>query len=228
MQIVPNSTLNKEIISNFSRPRPIRMEIIEVGFSYDDPPNKVRKALLEVARHTRASSKIPRRSPRPFAYGDSAINYRLIYRTTEDDRWPVRNELTTRIWYVAKRHGFTIPYPIHVNLEHRQSGPYGKADVGPAELIGRFPRIPSVPAVEGSGGATPLHFAAGETIFEEGDALQGVYLVASGSVSLEVAVSGSAGEIGSAQAGSSSARPASTAVIPPRCARSRSRTPRWC
>ena len=54
VQIVPNSTLNKEIINNYSRPRPVRMEEIEVAFSYDDPPNLVRDGLLEVARNTPA------------------------------------------------------------------------------------------------------------------------------------------------------------------------------
>ena len=43
VQIVPNSTLNKEIINNYSRPRPVRMEEVEVAFSYDDPPNLVRE-----------------------------------------------------------------------------------------------------------------------------------------------------------------------------------------
>src|SRR4051812_10977740 len=34
IQVVPNSTLNKETIVNYSRPRPTRMEMIEVSFSY--------------------------------------------------------------------------------------------------------------------------------------------------------------------------------------------------
>ena len=49
IQVVPNSTLNKETISNYSRPLPVRMEMLELAFSADDPPNKVRRALLEVA-----------------------------------------------------------------------------------------------------------------------------------------------------------------------------------
>ena len=42
IQVVPNSTLNKETISNYSRPLPIRMEMLELAFSADDPPNQVR------------------------------------------------------------------------------------------------------------------------------------------------------------------------------------------
>ena len=39
-QVVPNSTLNRETILNFSRPRPVRMELIDVGFSFQDPPTR--------------------------------------------------------------------------------------------------------------------------------------------------------------------------------------------
>ena len=57
-------------------------------------------------------------SPKPIVatigYGDYSIRYRLIYNTAERDRLSVKNELVTRIWYMAKRHGFTMPYPVHV------------------------------------------------------------------------------------------------------------------
>jgi len=61
MQVIPNSKLNKETILNFSRPRPNRMELIDVGFSYQDPPYKVHKALLELLLQTESNSGWPRR-----------------------------------------------------------------------------------------------------------------------------------------------------------------------
>ena len=50
VQIVPNSVLNKETINNYSRPKPLRMERVEVNFSLDDPPNEVCQALKELMR----------------------------------------------------------------------------------------------------------------------------------------------------------------------------------
>jgi hypothetical protein len=135
------------------------------------------------------------------AYGDHSIRYKLIYRTTEADRWKVRNLLTTRLWYVAQRRGFTLPLPVRVNLDHARPGPYGKAAPEPAELLGRFPRIPQVPALARSENASLLRFATGETIFDEGDPLEGIYLVASGAVSLQLAADGRTGEIGTVRAG---------------------------
>lgn len=201
MEIVPNSTLNKETILNFSRPRPIRMGIIDISFSYDDPPNRVRRALLKLARETQGVLADPAPIAVTDSYGDFRINYKLIYRTTEEGRWKVRNVLTTRLWYMAKRQGFSIPYPVRVNLDHPQPGPFGRQLATPAEMVGRFPRLPRVPALEGGGGAILLHFSAGETVFEAGEPIEGVYLVASGSVSLQVAANDDLGEIGSAQAG---------------------------
>ena len=111
IQVVPNSTLNKETISNYSRPLPIRMEMLELAFSADDPPNKVRRALLEVARTTKGVVQSPKPIAATIGYGNHSVNYRLIWRVAEEDRWSVRNDLITRIWYMARRHGLTCPTP---------------------------------------------------------------------------------------------------------------------
>src|SRR6476660_6783701 len=127
IMVVPNSTLNKETIVNFSRPRAQRMEIFDVDFSYQDPPYKVRQALTELMRETEGVLEKPKPIAATLGYGDFGVKYRLIYRTAEKDRWPVKNELVTRIWYMAKRHGFTMPYPVHVALQHQQERPFTPA-----------------------------------------------------------------------------------------------------
>ncbi len=146
IMVVPNSTLNKETIVNFSRPRPVRMEMIEVGFSYQDPPYKVRQALTDLMRETDGVLEHPAPIAATLGYGDFSITYRLIYRTREEDRWPVKNELVTRMWYMAKRQGFTMPYPVHVALQHQQEQPFKAAQPEPADLLGQFARLPKVVA----------------------------------------------------------------------------------
>jgi Mechanosensitive ion channel/Cyclic nucleotide-binding domain len=201
MQIVPNSTLNKEIISNFSRPRPVRLEEIDVSFSYDDPPNLVRQALLEVA-DTPGVLQDPAPIAATFSYGDSGITYRLIYRTAEEDRWPVRNEVVTRIWYAAKRHGLTMPYPIVSNLHYQQTEPFGKSRPSPLDRLAAVPGIPPLTA-EVADELKSLMFGRGEVIFKEGDELRGVYLLLSGVVSLQVAHAGEPREIATVTSGQS-------------------------
>ena len=151
IMVVPNSTLNKETIVNFSRPRPHRMEMFDVEFSYQDPPYKVRQALTELMRETEGVLKKPKPIAATLGYGDFSVKYRLIYRTAERDRWPVKNELVTRIWYMAKRHGFTMPYPVHVALQHQQERPFTD---GPARGCGPAGPVPAPPG-DSSGGPCP-------------------------------------------------------------------------
>ncbi len=200
IQVVPNSTLNKETILNFSRPRPNRMELIDVGFSFQDPPYKVRQALLELLLQTDGVLKSPKPIVATLSYGELGVKYRLVYRTTEKDRWPVKNELVTRIWYMAKRHGFTMPYPVHVVLQHQQESPFRPAQPEAADLLGEFPRLPEIPP-EDRARTRPLTFGAGEKLFDEGDDLDGVYFVLSGAVSLQMIRDGQASEIATIQAG---------------------------
>lgn len=199
VQIVPNSTLNKEIINNYSRPRPVRMEEIEVSFSHDDPPNVVRDALLDVAHSTPGVLQEPAPIAATFAYAPSAIIYRLIYRTTEDDRWPVRNEVVTRIWYAARRHGLTMPFPIVSQINYQAAGAMGPATVPADEHLRRMSRLPDLPV--DTGGVRSLTFGAHEVIFAEGSPLRGVYLLMSGAVDLEVPSDGRSRPIGSVASG---------------------------
>ena len=200
IQVVPNSTLNKETILNFSRPRPIRMELVDVAFSYQDPPYKVRAALLELLLQTEGVLKSPKPIVATLGYGEFSVKYRLVYRTTEKDRWPVKNELVTRIWYMAKRHGFTMPYPVHVALQHQQDRPFRPAQPEAADLLGQFARLPQIPP-EDRARTRPLTFGAGERLFDEGDELDGVYFVVSGAVSLQTVRNGQTSEIAAIQAG---------------------------
>jgi small-conductance mechanosensitive channel len=200
IQIVPNSTLNKETILNYSRPKPNRMELIDIRFSYEDPPYKVRQALLELLLQTEGVLKSPKPIVATLSYEDFSVKYRLIYRTTEKDRWPVKNELVTRIWYVAKRHGFTLPYPVRVALQHQQERPFGTPQPDAADLLAQFPRLPEIPPDERAR-TRRLIFGAGERLFDEGDDLEGVYFVASGAVSLQMVRDGQASEIATIHAG---------------------------
>jgi small-conductance mechanosensitive channel len=217
IQVVPNSTLNKETISNYSRPLPIRMEMLELAFSADDPPNQVRRALLDVARTTTGVIQSPKPIAATIGYGNNSVNYRLIWRVAEDDRWSVRNDLITRIWYMTRRHGLTMPYPVGVNIQHVTEAPFQKPAPLPEDTLARIPHLPKLPAVE-NGGVRALSFGKGEVVFDEGQ---------------QQCRCSSCGRPMWPRSrrwapASSSARPASTACTPPTRGRLPSKTPRCC
>jgi len=200
IQVVPNSTLNKETIVNFSRPEPRRMEFVEVAFSHQDPPNKVRQALMDLISQTDGILPNPKPTAATMGYGESSIRYRLTYSTTEEDRFIVKNELVTRIWYMAKRHGFTMPYPVHVAVQHQEVRPFNVPPPEAADLLKHFPGLPEI-TPEDRGQTRPLTFGAGERLFNQGDELEGVYFVVSGEVSLQVFRDGEASEIARIRSG---------------------------
>jgi hypothetical protein len=166
------------------------MELIDVGFSFEDPPYKVREALLELLAETDGVLKKPQPIVATLSYSDISIKYRLIYRTMEKDRWPVKNEVVSRIWYVAKRYGFTMPYPVQVELAHQQERPLGTATRRRRSAVG----IPASArdTSRGECRTRQLVFGAGERLYDEGDDLDGVYFVVSGTVSLQMVIDGQA------------------------------------
>ena len=86
---------------------------------------------------------------------------------------------------MAKRHGFTMPFPVHVALQHQQDRPFTAPDGEGADLLAQFPRLPEIPP-EDRARIRALTFGAGERLFDEGDDLGGVYFVVSGAVSLQM------------------------------------------
>lgn len=200
IQVVPNSRLNKESILNFSRPERNRMELIDIRFSYQDPPYKVRDALLKLMLETEGVLNTPKPLVATVGYEEFSIKYRMIYRTSEKDRWPVKNELVTRIWYVAQRHGFTLPYPVQVSLEHKQNNPFSTAQPAAVELLAQFPRLPDI-CSEDLARTRTLTFGVGERLYDEGEDVDGVYFLVSGSVSLQVVREGQASEIATIESG---------------------------
>ena len=200
IQVVPNSTLNKETILNFSRPLRNRMELDDVGFSYQDPTYKVRAALLELLLQTEGVLKRPKPIVATLSYEEFSVKYRLVYQTKEEDRWPVKNELVTRIWYVAKRKGFTMPYRVNFALQPQSENHFGAAQPEAADMLAQFPRLPRLSPEDGSR-TRSLTFGAGEHLYDEGDDVDGVYFVVSGTVSLQMLKNGEAVEIATIEGG---------------------------
>ncbi len=118
--IVPNNVMSKEAIVNYSEPIiPTRMTI-DVGASYDVPPNEVKAAIAEAMRN--APLVLP--SPEPDVivqdFGPSAVTYRArfwIEDYARDD--PAKSQVRTAIWYMFRRQNIEIPWPIQVQY-HRE------------------------------------------------------------------------------------------------------------
>ncbi|MBU3664764.1 MAG: mechanosensitive ion channel [Chthoniobacterales bacterium] len=182
LQVVPNVVLYKGTFANLSRPTPLRTEIIEIGFSYDDPPNRVKEVMQQLLESTPGVLADPAPLVRTVNYADFSVIYRLIFSVeSQAELAAVRDNIMTRLWYVARRDGLTIPFPIQ--MEYSPGENPGPAAPTPAELLRAHPRF--APALQGAAGAPAvLEFAAGEMVHDPARRLEGFALVIKGRASL--------------------------------------------
>jgi small-conductance mechanosensitive channel len=201
MRIIPNVVLYKTSFSNLSRPTPSRTDTYDVGFSYDHPPNDVKRAMLEILRTTAGVIADPAPEVHTLNYGDFSITYRMYFTVARhEDLLSVRDAILSRVWYVAKRESLQIPFPIQ--MQYRPYESPSPRQPGVVELLDRFPRYrhvrdAMVDSLEGERaravaagepapppGARIVAYAAGEEILARGAPVDRFGLVAEGSVEL--------------------------------------------
>lgn len=111
--IIPNNNLGKEQIKNFSRPSKIHAELITIGFSYDDDPEKVKNVLLEIAKKIEGILAEPEPIPITISYDDFSITYGLkFYIKDFEDQILLKDRLMTQIFREAAKNKIRIPFPI--------------------------------------------------------------------------------------------------------------------
>ncbi|NNF52948.1 MAG: mechanosensitive ion channel [Acidimicrobiales bacterium] len=195
--VVPNIVFGTKLIINNSRPELDHIEVVNLGFSYDDPPNKVRAMLTEVIRGTPHLVPESEVDIRCVSYDDFSIGYQVYLRMESFDIMPtVRSHFMTRIWYAAKRHEITIPFPIRT-LHNYDAGALPTEEQ--PELVQRRVRALSGSTIPESVAETLaneqllseetdrttdanhiLTFAAGELLQVEGGGSRGLGLILSG------------------------------------------------
>jgi small-conductance mechanosensitive channel/CRP-like cAMP-binding protein len=181
--IVPNSALARDTITNYSEPTLETRIDIEVGASYDTPPNEVKAAILGALR----DEPIILRDREPEVllvdFGASALIYRVRVWTTDfaaDKR--VADRVRTHVYYAFRRLGIEIPYPIQVQMDHAAvSAPEGR--VTPADALGAveiFASLSEPQRRELADASRPSLYAAGEVIVHEGDEGSSMFVVSRG------------------------------------------------
>lgn len=180
--VVPNSVVGKETLVNLSRPTRAHAENHQLGFSYDDPPNKVKRVLLEVARSTRGVLADPPPQVHTVEYGDWSIQYRVRYFLDDYDRQlEVNDEFMTRIWYATKRHGLTIPFP--TQIEYGMEPPAAPLQHSSPDVLASVPVFVPLDATELAALAPRCRrqqFGRGERVVHQGEAGASMFVVLDG------------------------------------------------
>lgn len=190
--VVPNNIVSKEAINNYSEPEAPTRLFVEVGASYNTPPNVTKAALMSAVAQSARVLKTPAPDVVLLDFGTSSMTYRVRFWVDDfmhDER--ARDEVRTFIYYELRRRNIEIPYPIQVEYSRQESHgepPQRRDEV--TALIAAVPVFASLPddahralAV----GARSLDYATGEAIVREGDSADSMFIVERGRVDVMLA-----------------------------------------
>ena len=191
MLVIPNAVLAGATIRNYRRPQKLHIEPIDVGFSYDDPPNKVKQVMKETALGTKGVLERPEPIIQTISYDDSSIGYRVRLFLADYDKVPqIRDEFMTRVWYAAERHGLNIPFPIRT-LYHNPP-----TKINSAEIIQRYleylHNFPSFAMTDRhvledlAYVAMEKTFGEGEQVIVQDEHIEGLYIIIEGQVIITI------------------------------------------
>jgi small-conductance mechanosensitive channel/CRP-like cAMP-binding protein len=179
--VVPNSVVAKETITNYSEPtQETRMEV-EVGASYDTPPNVVKRVIAHALRNEPLilASREPEILILDFAA--SAVTYRVRIWTTDfaaDMR--VRDRVRSHIYYAFRRHGISIPYPIQVQIEQSPADDVGTVHARLLDGVEIFAALTGEQREQLAAASRALLFEAGQDIVREGEAGTSMFVLKRG------------------------------------------------
>ncbi len=189
LRVIPNSELAKGQFTNFSRPTSLRRVEIPISFSYDDPPNRVRQLLIGAVLEIPGVLSTPPPNVVVVSYGDFAINYKVqVFAPdflTGDD---IQDEINRRIWYLAKRHGLTMPYPMQQEVPYESTAPtpveQGVASLQLLKSTPGFASLSSERLEQLLAECEVRSYATHEVVLHRLMPLDGLYLILSGEAEL--------------------------------------------
>lgn len=194
---IPNLDISKSVIRNYSSPTPRHAMKIDVGVDYEASPNQVRSTLLKVCSHESQVLKEPPPVVRLINFGDSSITYQIRLFYMDYGNYPdLKAVLMNRIWYALKRNGIRIPFPIRdVRLSHiEREFESAKTSKLIDEARKNLDQVPILkPLSEEARNSIAAHmrveeYGDGETIVNQGDAGDSLFILHSGCCDVEVAV----------------------------------------
>ena len=201
---IPNSDLQKGIFYNYDYADPRQRCRLEVGSSYDAPPQKVKSVLLGCVQNVDGVLTAPPPEVLLLNYAESAVQYALTFWVGKYARHrEITSEVATRIWYAFKRENIAIPYPIrtvHMIPEKDQA----KAPE-PESILSNIDLFKMLPPNEKQVIVERLHrqvYLKGEVVVREGENGGSFFIVIKGNLEvLKQKKDGSPTVIGALSAG---------------------------
>jgi len=196
--IVPNGTLAKAHIRNFTQPTLVSRRSAIVSGPYEAQPAKVEDALLDAVRGANGVLTAPPPCVLLKNFGDSGIDYHLQYFIDEfAQRHEIDARVRSRIWYAFQRAGISIPFPIRdirttdatkvAAALQKQELDEREAALHHVDFLDALPDATLRGLAEGS---EVRLYSAGEDVIRQGDSGDELFIVLRGEAAVLVARNG--------------------------------------
>ena len=187
--VMPHMMIAQASILNFSKPQKLVRLQREMGFSYDDAPNRVKEALFQTCLNTPGILHDPLPEVKTINYADSAIIYEMEFAIDDFNfREEISDELMTRLWYTAKRNNFTIPFPQRtLHQAETAPSPHEENELHLEKSLEALPNylpIAHEKAKDLQEGSQMLYYGKNETVFSQGDDSGRIFVLTKGTVHL--------------------------------------------
>jgi small-conductance mechanosensitive channel/CRP-like cAMP-binding protein len=187
--IVPNVEFGKMEVTNFSLPTSVHAVNVFVGAMYSDSPNAVHAAALEACARTHDVLTEPKPKVFTEAFSDSAVTYRVKAWINDYGKYPtIMSGLRSNIWYVFKRRGITIPFPIRTVYMHQvKEATAEEIQARGVDMLKRVYFLSSLTDADLrvlADGMREMVYAAGEDVVHEGDHGEDFFMVREGELNV--------------------------------------------
>lgn len=197
--LVPNSMVAKTEVINFCRPSTLQRAHTYVGVAYGHPPGVVKAALA------RAASSCPEVLAEPpveilvKSFDESAIQYDVRYWINDFGRLlQILDDVNSRVWYELQRQNLTIAFPqrdvtVRTASDEQETQ---AAERRRSEIFSVLRPLPVFAPLSDDqirtlvGGAALQRFMDGETLVEQGDSGDSLFVIRSGGVRIDKSVHG--------------------------------------
>lgn len=192
--IIPNASIARDAIVNYSRPTTHHGCYLPIGVDYESPPNAVRNAILSVLADVPEVLQDPLPMVYLTGYGDFSMNFTIKFFIADYSRMdPIQSTVMDRLWYVFKREGIGIPYPIQdVRISNRLSSERHALDTSRnaiRDLVKRVELFQSLSEAECErlvASVESVPYASGEALCHQGEAGGAFYVIRSGTVGVSI------------------------------------------
>ncbi len=192
--IVPNATLAKAAIRNYSRPSKVSRRAVTVQGPYEISPRTVQEAIVRALDGTPGVLDQPSPQVQTKGFADSGIDYVVLFFIDEfADRDRTDGLVRDRIWYALQRAKVAIPFPIRTVHMHEVSEESRRRERdGELERRDRILRcvdflgvLPDEAHRALAAEAELRFFAPGEMIVRQGEKSEELFIIDRGEVAVE-------------------------------------------